>query len=95
MKKIFIVILSLLLFCSLMTSCAKKDEEGRKVYEISKNIHLVEVYKARGGDYGYSILVHEETGVMYIANINGSFGGGISVMLDENGEPLLFEDYKK
>ena len=95
MKKIFIILLSLLLLCSLMTSCAERDEQKRKNYEVSENIHLVEVYKSKYSAQPYSILVHKETGVMYIINSNGKYGGGISVMLDENGKPLIFEEYEK
>ena len=45
----------------------------------------------KGSDYSYGateILVDNETGVMYLFVKNG-YGAGLTVMLNEDGKPLL------
>ena len=47
----------------------------------------------KGSDYSYGateILVDNETGVMYLFVKNG-YGAGLTVMLDEDGKPLLYK----
>lgn len=39
------------------------------------------------------IYVDKETGVMYLFVING-YGGGLTVMVDEDGKPLIWDEQK-
>ena len=89
MKKILITILILAL-CILFTGCGEHYENGRRVYYVCEGITFVEVVVYDGPKQPYEILVHKETRVMYIKE-SESHQGGITVMLDENGNPLLWE----
>lgn len=89
MKKILITILILAL-CILFAGCAERDENERRVYYVCEGITFVEVVGIDGSKQPYKILVHKETRVMYVEYC-GAYQGGISVMLDEDGNPLLWE----
>ena len=87
MKKIVCVIL-LIVCLFVLCSCAK-NEEGY-TYNICENVSLTLVARERH----FSIYVHNETGVMYIAMEASDikYNGGISVMLDKDGTPLIYEE---
>lgn len=89
MKKILITILILAL-CILFAGCAERDEDERRVYYVCEGITFVEVVVYDGVKQPYVILVHKETRVMYVKE-SEPYQGGMSVMLDENGNPLLWE----
>lgn len=86
MKKIFVLLLCVCLFIGL---CGCKQDEPGYSYRICENVNLTLVARERH----FSIYVHNETGVMYIAKepMDCKYYGGISVMLDSNGDPLLWE----
>lgn len=42
------------------------------------------------GDFKNTILVDSETGVMYFWHY-GVYSGGLTVMVDKNGQPLIWE----
>lgn len=84
-KKLLVLIICLISIFSLV-GCAEKNEKGQKFYKVCNNITFVEVAKKDC----YDILVHEETKVMYI-RYNKDYRAGLSVMLDENGKPLLWK----
>lgn len=93
MKK-FLTILFAFIMCFSLSSCAEKDERGRRVCYIGEDITFVEVYSFSGNaqKQPFVVFVHKETRVMYISSlVSGDKDGGISVMLDENGKPLLWE----
>lgn len=86
MKKLFALLLALALCFSSFVGCADTDENGREVCYIADGVTLVKV----SYDYPYAVWVHKETKVMYL-EIDGSYGDAYTVMLDENGKPLLWE----
>lgn len=85
-KKLICLILSvlcLIAFCG----CKEIDENGNEVtahFSVGTFIVVEE-------SHPYMIIVHKETKVMYLYH-KGTYGGGITIMLDENGEPLLWEE---
>lgn len=89
MKKILCcaLIMSLALSC---VACTEKTEDGKYIYKVGENISMIEV--ARTIDF--IIYVHEQTKVMYLYE-NRYNRGGLTVMLDENGKPLIWHQTEK
>lgn len=79
MKKIVSVLLILILFV-LLTGC---DWNYSQDLEGNEN-RMTLIYSM-----GCRIYVDNETGVQYIIN------GGICVMVDENGDPLIYHSTEK
>lgn len=78
MKKLAIM-LALAISLSGCSSSGSKNEDdtgGR----------FIKVY----GDFTNTILVDSETNVMYFWHYGG-YSGGLTVMVDENGQPLIWE----
>lgn len=86
MKKILIILLLFLISVFSLVGCGEKNEKGQSVYRVCDNVTFVEVART---DY-YNIWVHKETRVMYIRYFNRN-QAGISVMLDQDGKPLLWQ----
>ena len=80
MKKIFILLLCVCLFIALCSCESSESEEN-----LSER--FVKVYS--GYNYHY-IYVDRETKVMYLF-VKDGYGGGLTVMVDENGKPLLWD----
>lgn len=85
-------IIACIMICIMMFAlCGCEENEPGYSYNICENISLTLVAR----EQHFSIYVHNETGVMYIAMeaSDAKYNGGISVMLDENGKPLIYEKY--
>lgn len=52
-----------------------------------------EVIHKQGAMEVFKIIRDNETGVLYMSNHSG-YGGGITVMVDPDGKPLIDEDFK-
>ena len=80
MKKFISLVLALVLIFALVgCTGASSDKE-------TTSDRFVRVYS----EYSSCIYVDSETNVMYFWH-SGVYSGGLSVMLDENGDPLLWE----
>lgn len=93
MKKILIAIL--LMMCVIITGCTVEDSSGETVeissgetVEIKKSIPFKKVY----GGTNFGIYIDVETNVMYVTYYAGSGAGGITVMVDQDGKPRLWEE---
>ena len=53
-----------------------------------------EVIYTQGKLEFYKIIRDNETGVLYMLNFSGA-GSGLTVMVDQEGKPLVDENYKK
>lgn len=58
-----------------------------------KNNRFEAIYK-QGTLEQFKVIRDNETGVLYLLNSTGS-GGGLTVMVDPEGNPLIDEDFKK
>ena len=83
MKKVLLVLLSVL---CLSLFCGCKDKTVGENHNISQDINIVKVYSELNG---FDVYVHKETKVIYIS-ISCSYPS-LTVMVDENGKPLLWE----
>ena len=79
MKKLISLVLALVLIFALV-GCTGASSENETTSD-----RFVRVYS----EYQNCIYVDSETNVMYFWHSVGS-NGGLSVMLDENGDPLLW-----
>lgn len=84
-KKLLAVVLALAMMFALV-GCGEKTENGNKIERVANNITLVRVVTGKD----FRIYVHTETRVMYIA-YDTPYSMGLSVMLDADGKPLLWE----
>ena len=79
MKKLISLVLALILIFALV-GCAGASSDNETTSD-----RFIKVYS----DYSNCIYVDSETNVMYFWH-SGGYSGGLSVMLDENGDPLLW-----
>ena len=80
MKKLISLVLALVLIFAL-AGCNGTSSEN----ETTSN-RFIKVFS----EYSNCIYVDSETNVMYFWH-SGGYSGGLSVMLDKNGDPLLWE----
>ena len=81
MKKIIILLLCLL---SIFSLCGCEEVE----YETTGGSSMFVVVESTGSWY---VVYHKETKVMYVVS-NGHYNlGTFTIMLDENGKPLLWQ----
>lgn len=83
-KKIFCLLLILILpICLMFSGCSDSKE-----YMPCDN-RFICIYKQSDG-FLYRIVVDKDTKVMYLFSKTG-YGAGLTVMLDSNGKPLIYE----
>lgn len=70
------IIVAILLCVALCIGCGKGDNEDN---------HMMEQLDKT---YYYRIFVHKDTDVMYFRNSQG----GVCVMVDADGKPLIYEE---
>ena len=79
MKKLISLVLALILIFALV-GCTGTSSDNETTYD-----RFIKVYS----EYSNCIYVDSETNVMYFWH-SGGYSGGLSVMLDKNGDPLLW-----
>lgn len=87
-RRIFYLLLILILpFCLIFTGCSSNENVYSSNYTAnhSNKYRIIEVECV-----GASIYVDKQTRVMYLF-VKVGYGAGLTVMLDENGKPLLYE----
>ena len=86
MKKILCLVIAII----LMLTCAGCTEniEVMDTVEEKENSSSMFVSIERNQNYGFSIVYHKDTKVMYAI----CYHGGFTVMLDADGKPLLWEE---
>lgn len=92
MKKILYMIILLLLVCNL-TGCkgqAQADYGKTEDYELPNVTRILESHN----DAGYSYLIDNNTGVVYL-EYEGGYRHAITVMFDEYGKVMTEKDIKK
>lgn len=69
--------------CVCFAGCSASDDASFS----NSNFEVIACEEDCGS--GYVIMYHKETKVMYLFVKHG-YGAGLTVMLDENGKPLLY-----
>lgn len=79
------ICLAVLMLAFCLSACeVEAAEEHEDRFE-----KIVKTEKIAASVYG-TIFVDKETGVMYLF-VDTSYGSGVTVMVDENGNPLIWE----
>ena len=93
MKKIKLLCQCLLLIV-LLVACNSNSEETSVVEKIDavEETDIVDEYDftSEHAGRGVHIYIHEKTGVQYIF-VKEGYGAGITVLVDEDGKPILYE----
>lgn len=87
MKKCMAILLVLVMAAFVFVGCGAVVEDGGNGYESTKRFEVV------WNDFDSEILVDTETGVMYFY-YDGYNAGGLTVMVDAEGNPLIWDTYK-
>lgn len=75
----------MIVLCLCLVGCGNDQYSGAPLTD-----RMVIVEKQEFGSFGYSIQMYgRETKVMYLF-IKSGYGGGLSIMLDADGNPLLY-----
>lgn len=85
MKKIVCLCLVLIIVFSFI-GCSKQKSDNTESDNTETTDRFIEVYS----DLTNKIFVDTETNVLYFWHCGG-YSGGLSVMVDEHGKPLLWE----
>lgn len=90
MKKLILCILFIFIIpvCILFTGCGGTQKAND--YSKSQNDRFLLIKEYKDGVDTYIILVDKETRVLYL-RYSESYRAGLTVMLDANGNPLLYE----
>ncbi len=88
MKKIVCLCLVLMIIFTFI-GCSKEKTDNMKSDNAETTDRFIRVYR----DFNNAVYVDKETNVLYFWH-SGGYSGGLSVMLDENGKPLLWEKSK-
>lgn len=86
MKKIICLILSVLCLCAI-TACDYADVENYDEDKPTKSMFvIVETTSA------WHVVYHKETKVMYVVSYGSYNCGNFTLLVDEDGDPLLWEE---
>lgn len=69
--------------CVLLSGCRVKSTKEEAYPEVN-------MMTVVDGTTGYTIYVHDETGVMYLC-CRGAYAKAVCVMLDAEGNPLIYK----
>ena len=93
-RVIAMVVIVLILLGILVMFVACTPVEGSETCRINVPATFTIVRETKIQDRETYVIVHVETGVLYLW-MPGSYMSGLTVMLDADGTPLLYEDYVK
>lgn len=84
MKKLFVLMLALVMCLSLLVGC------GSSVEEVSENNTSMFIRVEHTGSW--HVVYHRETKVMYAVSIGGYNCGNFTLLVNADGTPMLWED---
>lgn len=85
MKKIVCLTLVLMIVLAFI-GCSEQKSDNTETDNTETTDRFIVVYS----DFSNAIYADKETNVLYFWHCGG-YSGGLSVMLDENGKPLLWQ----
>ena len=86
------VALMLLGVMVMFVGCSNSDTHSEHVALVPTT--FAKVCETSIDDFTAYVIVHVETGVLYLWNF-GSYTSGVTALLDVDGKPLLYADYVK
>ena len=95
MKRLLYLLIILIIPITLLTGCGKTSKSDNFTSEENNRFVFVKEYTSNpNSGERFGILLNKETKVMYIYYNSGgvySGTGGLSVMLNNDGTPMLWE----
>lgn len=76
----------------MFTGCS--DSDAKDEYKALVPTTFAKVCETSIDGYKAYVIVHVETGVLYLWGFGG-YTSGVTALLDADGKPLLYEDYVK
>lgn len=90
LKRLLIVGAAVIMMAVSLSGCTSNPNE----VEVGASERFERVYYQSDDIPGYiHVYVDTETGVMYLF-VKDGYGGGLTVMVDENGKPMIWEEQK-
>ena len=93
-RVIAIISVILMLFGVVVMFAGCSDSDTNTEYKALVPATFAKVCATTMDDCRSYVIVHVETGVLYLWNW-GAYSSGITALLDADGKPLLYEDYVK
>ena len=87
-----VIVLILLGILAMFVACTPVEASGTYIANVPATFAVVRETKIQ--DRETYVIVHVETGVLYLW-MPGSYMSGLTVMLDADGTPLLYENHVK
>ena len=84
-----IFVLAILIFCLLLTGCGAKMSTANNAAVNDGDRSMFVLIENSGA---YRIVYHRDTKVMYAISCGGYNAGDFTVMVDEEGKPLLYQE---
>lgn len=89
MSKKFIVLFWMLVLAFSMAGCAYSEMET--TYDTEAETLPPSMFVAVEDGVAYRVVYHKETKVMYVMSTGSYNYGNFTLLVDENGDPLLYE----
>lgn len=94
MKKFLILLLIMIISIFILTGCDSgpdaKTESGKDIYYVMDKVTFVRVVDSKWTN-NFHVWVHKETKVMYIMFCTSSQDYNMSVLLNADGSPMIWE----
>lgn len=90
LKRFLIMGAAVIMMAVSLSGCEKRVVDHSENMENPVGRFQEVYFQSHGGEYT-TIYVDVETKVMYMF-VKEGYGGGLTVMVDEDGNPLLWED---
>lgn len=84
------IVLPLILLLIILAGCAKTSVE-----EISEEPETTSRFISVEKTNSWEIVADKETGVMYAVSVGGYNSGNFTLLVDENGNPLILESMRE
>lgn len=84
-----IIILTILLMCLFLTGCGAKMESANDAAVNDGDRSMFVIIES---GWSYRIVYHRDTKVMYTVSYGTYNMGNFTVMVDEEGKPLLYKE---
>lgn len=89
-KIIQFTFVSVISICSLLTACSGNTVTIENEYNKEGTVSSMFVEVERTGNF--YVIYHKETKVMYAVSYGAHNCGTVTLLVDENGDPMLWEE---
>lgn len=87
---IMLLLGALVVFGVMFTGCAPAEEIESEYVPV----HFSKISETKIEGIGYDVVVHVETGVLYVSGY-GTYSSCLTVILNADGTPMTYDQFKK